>query len=226
MSWLCKKFMFKSFVQMVLIGLLLLVGSSCLVSYRVQSKYSDLTSFEIGDVPNAEAAIVLGARVYGDERLSDVYRDRVQTALELYLSGKVRKILVSGDHGRKDYDEVNAAKSYLLEQGVPGEDIFLDHAGFDTYDSMYRARDVFLADELIVVTQSFHLPRAVYVARELGLEAHGVSADRHEYLNAGRNEAREALARIKAWLDVAFKSKPKFLGESVPISGDGRLSWD
>lgn len=173
-----------------------------------------------------QAALVLGARVWESGEMSDIFKDRTQTALNLYNDGKVRKILVSGDHGQEDYDEVNAAKKYLLENNVKAEDIFLDHAGFDTYDSLYRAREIFKAESLVVVTQDFHLPRALYIANNLELEACGQSADIRSYRGEGARERREFLAKIKAWLDVSFHSKPKYLGDEIPLSGTGLNTWD
>jgi vancomycin permeability regulator SanA len=179
-----------------------------------------------GSFPDVQVVMILGAKVRSDGSLSDMYKDRADTAIEVYKEGKAGKILVSGDHGRIEYDEVNAAKDYLLANGIPAEDIFLDHAGFDTYDSLYRARDIFQIKTLIISTQNFHLPRAVYIARKLGIEAWGVSADKHYYGNEQFYEMREALARAKAWLDVFSRAKPRFLGEAIPITGDSRASWD
>lgn len=180
----------------------------------------------IEDASKSQAALVLGAKVNGD-KLSDILADRAKTALELYQKGRVEKILVSGDHGSQDYDEVNAVKDFLLGEGVEGEDIFLDHAGFDTYDSLYRARDIFKVNSVVIVTQNFHLPRAVYIGKKLGIEkVSGVSADRQTYVNISYYKKREWLSRVKAFLNVTFHSKPKFLGEEIPIEGDGRGSWD
>lgn len=198
-----------------------------LASTAVENACKNSIYKNVGQVPEgAEAVMVLGAKVYAGGRMSDMLKDRADTALEIYQAGKAKKILVSGDHGREEYDEVNAVKNYLLDKGVPAEDIFLDHAGFDTYDSMYRARDVFQIRSLIISTQDFHLPRAVYIAKSLGIEAYGISADKHIYGNTAAVQAREILARDKAWLDVALGSKPKFLGSAIPIAGDGRASWD
>lgn len=177
-------------------------------------------------VPEAQAALVLGARVWSNGQMSAIFEDRAKTALRLYEEGKVEKILVSGDHGRKEYDEVNAAKKYFLDAGVLGADIFLDHAGFDTYDSLYRARAVFKADSLIICTQDFHLPRAVYIGKKLGLNVYGISADLQLYVGEARRNLREAIARSKAMLNIIFHSRPKFLGPAVPLSGDSSLSWD
>lgn len=187
---------------------------------------ADGMTYAAETVPPKQAALVLGARVHENGRLSDMFRDRVETAIALYEADKVEKILVSGDHGRENYDEVNAAKDYLFGQGIPAEDIFLDHAGFDTYDSVYRARDVFQAESVIIVTQAYHLPRALYIAKGLGVDAAGVSADLRAYGGQERRDFREKFAVVKAWLDVSLHSGPKFLGEPILVSGDGRASWD
>jgi len=179
----------------------------------------------IEDVPNTDVVIILGAKVSGNT-LSHILLDRTETAIELYKAHKVNKILISGDHGQEDYDEVNAVKDYLLDSDVPSEDIFIDHAGFDTYDSMYRAQYIFGINSVIISTQNFHLPRAIYIARELGIDAYGLPADKRPYGNEITNNIRESLARIKAWVDVTFNSKPKFLGEKIPITGNSQDSWD
>ncbi len=170
--------------------------------------------------------MLLGSLVYPDGRLSDVMEDRVLTAAELYKNQKVKKILVSGDHGRKNYDETNTIKIHLLRLGIPPADIFLDHAGFDTYDSLYRASAVFHVDSAIIVTQAFHLPRAVYIGKSLKIDVVGVIADRRKYRSVYLNEGREIIARIKAFFDVTLSAKPKFLGDVIPINGDGKKSWD
>lgn len=179
-----------------------------------------------GDVSKTDVGIVLGARVYPSGRLSPMLEDRVNTMLVLYEGGLIDKILVSGDHGQREYDEVNTIKQYLLEKGVSADDLFLDHAGFDTYDSMYRAKVVFDVDSAVIVTQSFHLPRAVYIARALGIDAVGVSADMRPYRGILYNKAREIPSRTKAFVDLIFGAMPTFLGEKIPIAGDGRRSWD
>lgn len=178
------------------------------------------------DLPSAQVVMILGARVYNNGRLSDILKDRTLTALEVYKNGKVKKILVSGDHGREDYDEVNVVKEYLLENGVKPEDIFLDHAGFDTYDSLYRAKYIFKVDSLIVSTQKFHLPRAIYIGKKLNVETYGIIADKHIYRSALTNNIREIFSRTKAFFNINLNSKSKFLGPEIPISGDGRESWD
>ena len=145
-------------------------------------------------------------------------KDRAEPAIELYQRKKVQKILISGDHGTNNYDEVNTIKDFLLKQGIPGEDIFLDHAGFDTYDSLYRAKEIFQVSSVIVVTQRFHITRAVYIGQSLGVETTGIAADKQDYGHVECVEFREKIARVKAFLDVVFHSKPKFLGEAIPAS--------
>lgn len=180
----------------------------------------------VADVPARQTAIVLGALVYRSGRPSDILADRLDTAADLYLAGRVRKILVSGDHGRIEYDEVNAMRRHLQDRGVRPEDIFMDHAGFDTCDTMQRARRVFGVQSAVVVTQAFHLPRAVYLARTCDLDAVGVEADRHVYRKAVRNHVRESVARVKSFAEVHLGIGPHHLGPQIPIEGDGRATWD
>lgn len=192
----------------------------------ILGKSNDFIFDDIDNVPEAQTAIILGAKVHEDGTMSDMLYDRVMTAIDLYNGGKVEKILISGDHGRIAYDEVGTVKDFLLKKGVKKQDIFIDHAGFDTYDSMYRARDIFKIDSAIVVTQEFHLNRAVYIGKSLGLNVYGMKADRHIYLGMEMNIFREYFARVKAFFNVLFNSKPKFLGEEIPITGDSSRSWD
>ncbi len=171
----------------------------------------------VADAPNSQTALILGAAVHSDGTLSSIFQSRVDEAIELYKAKKVSKILASGDNSTVDHNEVNPVRNYLLAKGIPDEVIFLDHAGFDTYSTMYRARDIFQVSSVIIVTQSFHLPRALFIARSLGLKAYGVSAD--EGPTPINNYVREVFADEKAVLDLVFHTKPKFLGDTIPISG-------
>ncbi len=180
----------------------------------------------IGEVDHAPVAIVLGAKVKADGEPSDILRDRLLTAIDLYRSGSVDKILVSGDDGQIEYDEVNAMRVYLLTANVDPDDIFLDHAGFDTYDSLIRASKVFGVTKAIVVTQTYHLPRALYLANAFEIEAQGVAADRQTYVGILRYEFREFLADAKAVIGVAFHVPPRFFGDPIDIRSDGRVTWD
>ena len=173
--------------------------------------------------PPAQAALVLGAQVKPDGTPSAMLDDRVRAAAALYRDRRVAKVLVSGDHGTVGYDEVGTMRRELLRLGVPAQDIFEDHAGFDTWDSMVRARKVFAVKSAIVVTQRFHLARALWLARRAGLRASGLAADARGYGSVMRSlQAREVVARVKAVGDVVTGAGPRFLGPSHPIAGDGR----
>ncbi len=196
------------------------------VNWRVDAATKAYIS-EPALAPEAEAILILGARVYSETRVSPMLHDRLEQGLELYRAGKAPKIIVSGDNGQEEYDEVNAMKRFLVDRGVPEADIFMDHAGFSTYESMYRARDIFGVEKALVVTQGYHLKRAVYVGRALGVEAYGVPSDPRSYVGAERREAREILARTKDFLLVhTTRPEPTYLGEAYAISGDGRATHD
>ena len=170
-------------------------------------------------LPKAYTVLVLGASVRSNGELSTMLRDRVESALLLYSMGKVKRFLLSGDNGTTSYNEPVAMKKYLLERGVPEEDIFLDYAGFDTYDSVYRASYIFEVDQAIVVTQHFHLPRALYIARSMGLDYYGYIGDRRAYELESRNRYREIAANIKAWIELLIQKEPHFKGDRIPITG-------
>jgi len=175
---------------------------------------------DVESVPEAQVVIIPGAAILPNGALSSIFIDRADMAIKLYVAKKVSKILVSGDNSTTIHNEVNPVRLYLISKGVPDQDIFLDHAGFDTYSTMYRARDIFEVNSILISTQSFHLPRAVFIARALGIEANGVNADVGHMLF--RNKVREVLANEKAVFDLLFQIKPKFLGEKISISDDGR----
>jgi SanA protein len=182
---------------------------------------------EAQDAPRAQAALVLGAQVKPDGTPSLMLADRITAAEELYRAGRVEKLLLSGDHSRVQYDEVGTMKRILLARGVPAEDIFTDHAGFDTWDSAQRAKRVFDVDSVVVVTQKFHMARALYDARHAGLDATGYVADKRRYGKVlAKLRVREAAARVKTLGDVVTGADPHFLGPVIPITGDGRTSWD
>lgn len=183
------------------------------------------TSDRVETVPRAQVALVLGALVQPDGRPSTMLRDRIDAAADLYAAGRVERVLVSGDHGTTAYDEVNAMRRELLARGVPARDVFTDHAGFDTWDSVVRAKKVFGVDSAVVVTQGFHLPRAVWLAHRAGLDATGLRADAHAYGAQGRRSTvREWLARPKAVVEALTGEDPRFLGPRIPIEGDARAS--
>lgn len=181
----------------------------------------------IDELAPAPVAIVLGAGVRADGTPSDALADRLEQALELYRGGKVAKLLLTGDHGSRAYDETNAMRRWIVERGVPEVDVFCDHAGFSTHDSLARARQVFGVERAIVVTQAFHLPRALYPAHVLGIEAQGAPCDRRTYRSAVWLALRENASRVKALVQSGlFACAPRVGGEPIDIRGDGRASWD
>jgi SanA protein len=185
--------------------------------------YTDLSR-----IPPRMAIMVLGSQTRG-RSLSAVLRDRVAGGIELTRAGRGRKLLLSGDHGQIYYDEVNAMRLYVLANApdIADDAIFMDHAGFSTWDSMYRARDVFEVKDLLIVTQEFHISRAVSIARSLGIDAVGYAVDQGKFKGKTLRawETREYFARVKAFLSIVFKPKPKYLGDKIPITGDGRSTW-
>ena len=185
-----------------------------------------LTVEEAAKLEDVDCIIVLGCQVRDDGSLSDMLRDRLMRALELYNAGAAPKLLMSGDHGREDYDEVGAMKQYAIDNGVPSKSIFMDHAGFSTYETVYRAKEIFKADKVIIVTQEYHLYRALYIAEQFGLEAYGVPSDLNTYGGQTMRDIREVLARCKDWAMCIFQPEPTYLGEAIPIFGDGDLTND
>jgi len=204
--------------------IVLCVATSAVSVGNILRYRSQIVSIE--EVRPAQVVIVLGAKVKANGEPSDILRDRLLTAIEVYRKGMVEKILVSGDDGQVEYDEVNAMRVYLRAAGVDADDIFLDHAGFDTYDSMIRAAKVFGATRAIVVTQEYHLPRALYLADAFGIDAQGVAADRQTYRGMLRYQIRELLADVKATINVLFHASPHFFGDAIDITADGRTTWD
>lgn len=174
----------------------------------------------------ADCILVLGAGLKPDGTPNFMLQERLDTALALYKNDIAPKLLLSGDHGQQKYDEVNAMKKYMEDAGVPPEDIFLDHAGFSTYDSMYRAAEIFDVERMLVVTQKYHQSRALYIGKKLGMEVRGVACDRKVYAGQFFREVREIIARNKDFFKVMLKPEPKYLGDIIPISGSGLETRD
>jgi len=213
-----KKRVLRAIAVLLLAALLLPLGIS---AYMCQSVQNRILTPELAANMDADAILVLGARVRDNGQPSGILKDRIITGVNLYESGASDRLLMSGDHGQDEYDEVNAMKDYAIEQGVAAHVIFMDHAGFSTYESLYRARDIFQIKTVVIVSQQYHLYRALYVARALGLEAYGVSADLGDYAGMPRFEAREILARMKDFIYTIFQPLPTYLGDVIPITGDG-----
>ena len=216
-------------ICMILLCLALVgVAALCSINSLVKSvaKECMLTVEETVNLEDVDCIIVLGCQVRDDGTLSHMLRDRLMRGLEVYKAGAAPKLLMSGDHGRIDYDEVNAMKQYAVENGVSSEHVFMDHAGFSTYETVYRAKEIFEADKVIIVTQEYHLYRALYIAEKLGIEAYGVSADLNKYAGQSMRDFREILARCKDWAMCIFKPEPTYLGDSIPVSGNGDVTND
>ena len=210
----------------VLIGL---AAAAAAAVFAVNAHVKDVGGKGIAEpeeAGKADCIIVLGCLVKADNSLSDMLRDRLDRAIELYKSGAAPKIIMSGDHGREDYDEVNAMKKYAVENGVPSEDVFMNHAGFSTYETVYRAKAVFQAEKVIIVTQKYHLYRAVYIAEKLGLQVRGVASDYHVYAGQKMRDVREILARCKDFASVVLRPEPTYLGEQISLSGSGDVTND
>ncbi len=176
--------------------------------------------------PQVDAIIVLGAAMYASGP-SPMLKDRLDVAIMLYQQGISDRIIVSGDHGQREYDEVTGMQTYLLHANIPIEDIFLDHAGLNTYSSLYRAKAIFSVQTAVISTQDFHLARAIYIANRLGMDVLGAISDQQRYPGILKNHVRELLARMKAIMMVEIlHSKPKYLGDPIDLSGSGLQTVD
>lgn len=212
----------KWILKLIMIVIALIVGINLFVKFEGERS---LRSVEQVRGKSYDAIIVLGAGVYGNGEPTKILKDRLDRGIELYKAGAAPKMLMSGDNGKTNYDEVTAMKNYCLKQGVPAEDIFLDHAGFSTYESMYRAKAIFGVKSAVVVTQHYHEGRALYTAKRLGIKAVGVSAVEKSYTGDEARAVREFLSREKAFVQCIIKPEPTFLGDKIDITGDGQVSW-
>lgn len=222
-----KKFLKTAFIVFLCLAV---VGTATLFTIngyvKASAKDRILTTQKAAELEDVDCIIILGCQVKDDGSLSHMLRDRLMRGLEVYETGAAPKLLMSGDHGREEYDEVGAMKNYAIENGVPSENVFMDHAGFSTYETMYRAKEIFKAEKVIIVTQEYHLYRALYIAERLGMEAYGVSADLNRYAGQSMRDFREVLARCKDWAMCIFKPEPTYLGEAIPVSGNGDITND
>ena len=220
-------FLKKTLLCIIIISFIIGIYALSINSYVVSSsKKQIILSEEALNLEDVDCIIVLGCLVRSNGIPSDMLSDRLKRGVELYKNNIAPKILMSGDHGQNDYNEVQTMKQYALDAGIESSDIFMDHAGFSTYDSIYRAIEVFGAKKIIIVTQNYHLPRALLIARKMGLEAYGVASDYNTYAGQTYRDIREILARNKDFLYTIIKPKPKYLGEAISIQGDGNLTQD
>ena len=214
-------------VAAVILGVLtvaLLLGINSWVKSSVRNYI--LTEEQAAQLTNMDCILVLGCKVGADGTLSHMLEDRLRQGVALYDLGAAPKLLMSGDHGTAEYDEVDAMKRYAVDAGIASQDVFMDHAGFSTYESVYRAKEVFQARRVIIVTQEYHLYRALMVAREMGLEAYGVAVNYRTYVGQTARDIREILARVKDFGMTIFWPEPTYLGDVIPISGNGELTHD
>ena len=222
----------KKIIKLIIIVVFCLVAigtASLFIIDGYVKKISDnsiISADAAAKLKDRDCIIVLGCKVKSDGSLSHMLRDRLIRATELYNAGAAPKLLMSGDHGQTKYNEVGAMKNYAIENGVPKENVFMDHAGFSTYETIYRAKEVFEAKKVIIVTQEYHLYRALYIAKRLGLDAYGVSCDLNTYAGQSVRDFREILARNKDFFKCIMKPRPKYLGNAIPISGSGDLTDD
>lgn len=222
----------KRFLRKITAAVLCLALAAAVVVWAVNAYVRDAASGRIlaaadaALLQDADCILVLGCGVREDGTPSDMLSDRLECGLDLYRQGAAPKLLFSGDHGQQDYNEVGVMKQYAIAADVASEDVFMDHAGFSTYESMYRAKEIFGVDRAIIVTQDYHLYRALYVAGCLGLDAYGVAADRHIYRGQSLREVREVLARCKDFITSLYQPLPQYLGDAIPISGSGDLTND
>lgn len=215
----------KKIIKYSIFTILLIVIIVLFINFYVILSTKNQIIKDYSKLKNIDCIIVLGAGIWDDEP-SPMLEDRLLESIKLYENQVSTKIIMSGDHGKKDYDEVNIMKEYAIENGVPSENIFMDHAGFSTYDSIYRAKEIFKAKNVVIVTQEYHLYRALYIANSLGINAYGVRSDPRKYVGATYRELREVLARNKDFVKSIFKPKPTYLGDEIPVSGNGDITND
>lgn len=207
-----------------ILGAAALFGINGWVKHSVQDYI--LTEEQAAELSDMDCVMVLGCKVGTNGTPSHMLEDRLRQGVALYDLGAAPKLLMSGDHGTKEYDEVDAMKHYAVDAGIPSSDVFMDHAGFSTYESVYRAKEIFGAKRIVIVTQEYHLYRALMIARRMGLEAYGVASDYRTYVGQTSRDIREILARVKDFGMTLFWPEPTYLGETIPISGDGALTHD
>lgn len=224
------------FFCLIALGVLLIFGLSEYVTRSTEKQIVEYVNEPEGEISEKtvnwlkqqqpDCIMVLGAQVWSNGSPSYMLRDRLDVGIELYKKGVAPKLLLTGDHGQRVYDEVNVMKRYTLSSGVPKEDMFLDHAGFSTYDSIYRAKAVFQVKKMVVVTQGYHQHRALYGSNRMGITAWGVASDQRRYVGQGKRDLREIAARDKDFFKWIFKPEPVYLGETIPINGNGIKSQD
>ncbi len=223
-----KKKIFHRSIGILLCLCILGIGSVLAINagVKLSTENQILLAEEAAKLENIDCILVLGCGVREDGSPSAMLEDRLKRSVELYGLGASTKLLMSGDHGTEGYDEVATMKRFAIDAGIASKNVFMDHAGFSTYESIYRAKEIFQARRVIIVTQGYHLYRALYIADRLGLEAYGVSSDLRGYRGQTMRDFREVLARVKDCGTCIFKPEPTYLGEAIPVSGNGNVTND
>lgn len=215
-----KKYLLRTLLVLVILCALLAALAFGLSAYVVGSTRDRVLAPEESTPPEADCILVLGCGVYSDGTPTPMLADRLTRGVELYEAGWADKLLMSGDNRSQYYNELATMCQVALDKGVPREDIVLDYAGLSTYDSLYRARDIFGVKKLVIVTQEYHLYRALYLARALGLEAWGVAADGQNYRGQTMRDLREIVARDKDFFWAILQPEPTYLGDPEPLTGN------
>ena len=216
-------------IGIILLSLIILcVGFVLTINGIVIGKTKDkiISEEKAKSLSDVDCILVLGCGVKSNGEPSDMLEDRLLRGIEVYNLKSAPKLLMSGDHGQPEYDEVNTMKNFAIKKGVPSTDIYMDHAGFSTYESIYRAKEIFGAEKVIIVTQKYHLYRALYIAEKLSVEAYGVSSDYRKYIGQTPREIREVLARNKDFFTLLVEPEPTYLGEKISVDGDGDVTND
>jgi vancomycin permeability regulator SanA len=212
------------FICIAALGISAVLGINAYVCLSTASQI--LSPEDAAGWKEADCIIILGCQVRADGTPSLMLSDRLDRGIALYKQGAAPKSIMSGDHGQTEYDEVNTMKQYAIDAGVPSEDIFMDHAGFSTYETIYRAKAIFGVKKAIIVTQEYHLYRALYIANRFDIEAQGVGADYRTYSGQLKRDIREVLARCKDFATCIWKPEPTYLGETIPVFGNGDITND
>lgn len=210
----------------------ILFGVTCALAFLminlfvVLSTQDKILTLDELDQSEYDCILILGAGVWADNRPSPILQDRLNKGIQAYQVGLSKALLMSGDHGQIEYDEVNVMKKVAIDAGIASSAIFMDHAGFSTYESLYRAKAIFKVKRVLIISQKEHLYRALYIAKALGLDANGLAAEDVHYGGALLRILRESLARVKDVLSSIIQPKPTFLGDQIPIDSNGDLTND
>lgn len=212
----------KKCIKILLVIILIGITTILSINYYIihSTKPSIINPTQIETLPEIDCILVLGAGIKNNQP-SLMLKDRLTKSIELYNIGLSKKILMSGDHQNDNYNEVAVMKEFAIEQNIPSEDIFMDHEGYSTYESIHRAKNIFGVNKMIIVTQEYHLYRALYIAKQLGIEAYGIASDKKQYTGQTYRDIREVLARNKDFLYLLFTKEKKNIQPTIPINGNG-----